>query len=283
MDDDPVKKNISLRVALFSIAVLIGAAGSLVYLYADNRIEPRRVHESYDLNSSDISRMTATLPRTIRTEISNRSWYFLELVDKVLDEPRELLVLVDKQHALRSEYVPRDLINLDEYRVSTGRPGLKVRRAIIPDLLGMTEAARTAGVELVFSSAYRSFDYQAEVYQRNVDLYGKEQADRESAQPGKSEHQLGTTIDFGSITDAFGETDAGRWLFTNAWRFGFSLSYPDGYEGVTGYRHEIWHYRYITRPASLLSREFFASVHQYLLEFLDDHHTELRTARRESN
>ncbi len=281
-DGKPISRTIS-QIALFFIAVLIGVVGSIAYLYSDNRIGPRSVHVSFELTADDLSELVGDQPPEIQSNIDERSWYFLELIARVLDEPRELLVLVDKQHALRSEYVPRDLISLEEYGVSISRPDLRVRLAIIPDLVAMTEAARIDGVELVFSSAYRSYEYQDQVYRRNVESLGQARADRESAEPGKSEHQLGTTIDFGSITDAFAETDAGRWLFANAWRFGFSLSYPEGYEEMTGYRHEIWHYRYLSRPAALLSREFFDSVHQFLLEFLDNHSDRLRSARSVEN
>lgn len=144
----------------------------------------------------------------------------------------------------------------------------------------MATAAEIDGITLVFSSAYRSYDYQKAVYERNVRQLGQEQADRESARPGTSQHQLGTTVDFGSITDAFAETPAGKWLLENAWRYGFSLSYPDGYESLTGYRHEIWHYRYISRAAARLERDYFGSIQHYLLVFLADHLETLRAAHR---
>ena len=141
----------------------------------------------------------------------------------------------------------------------------------MPDVLAMTEAARIDGIELVYSSTYRSYEYQKTVYDRHVRTYGREQADRESARPGMSQHQLGTTIDFGSITDAFGDTAAGKWLVSNARRFGFSLSYPEGGEELTGYRHEIWHYRYLSRVGTLMEREFFASIQQHMLEFFHEY------------
>ncbi len=93
-------------------------------------------------------------------------------------------------------------------------------------------------------------------------------ADSESAVPGYSQHQLGTAIDFGSITDAFDATPESRWLADHAWRYGFSLSYPKGYEWLTGYRYEGGRYRYIGRAAAEMQRAFFADIQQYLLLFL---------------
>ena len=52
-----------------------------------------------------------------------------------------------------------------------------------------------------------------------------------------------------------------------------------GYEQVTGYRYESWHYRYITRPGALMQREFFHDVQQYFLEFLNDNRAVLEQLR----
>ncbi|HRY22427.1 MAG TPA: D-alanyl-D-alanine carboxypeptidase family protein, partial [Candidatus Dojkabacteria bacterium] len=40
-------------------------------------------------------------------------------------------------------------------------------------------------------------------------------------------------------------TQASKWLANNAWKYGFVIGYPAGYESVTGYTYESWHYRYI--------------------------------------
>ena len=44
--------------------------------------------------------------------------------------------------------------------------------------------------------------------------------DRESAPPGASQHQLGTAVDFGSITDDFIYTKQGQWISENASKYG---------------------------------------------------------------
>jgi D-alanyl-D-alanine carboxypeptidase len=134
----------------------------------------------------------------------------------------------------------------------------------------MSAAAKNEGLTLVVSSAYRSFDYQALVYERNVKSLGQEEADRESARPGFSQHQLGLVIDFGSITDAFAQTAEGKWLSANASRFGWSLSYPEGCENITGYRWESWHYRYIGKETAMFIDSYFDGIQQYALTFLNE-------------
>ena len=210
------------------------------------------------------------LPNDIRSKILAKPFQFLELLLPVLEAPRELFLLVDKTHSLSADYEPIDLVSLAESPLSISRNSHSLRLVLLPDLLDMNRSAQSENILLLISSTYRSYSYQKTVYDRNVAQLGKETADRESAQPGKSQHQLGTVIDFGSITDAYGDTPAGRWLYERAWEFGFSLSYPEGYEFLTGYRHEIWHYRYISKPATFLERTFFLSVQQYLLQFLAD-------------
>ncbi len=196
---------------------------------------------------------------------------FLNLIADTLRQPEALFLLVDKYHALSTSYRPYDLVSLDDYRkhLVLNVEGMLISAIIMPDLLAMVEEARLDGYELSISSAYRSYDYQAALYQRHVADLGEVEAQRISAHAGHSQHQLGTAIDFGSVSPAFDDTGVARWLVNNAWLFGFSLSYPSHSEHLTGYRYESWHWRYIGRPAALLERYFFNSMQQAMLTFIE--------------
>jgi len=237
------------------------------------------VAPEFTLSLSDLQKLTAALPGSLQRKILAEAPRFLGLVAQALDEPPDLLVLVDKHHLLAADFVPPDLVSLAGYQLSVSRGDLQLRKSIMPEVAALASAARAAGATLLFSSCYRSYDYQKAVYEREVKTYGQEAADRESAHPGASQHQLGTAVDFGSITDDFAQTKAGRWLASHAWEYGFTLSYPRGYETATGYRWESWHYRYIGRPAARLHQEFFGDVQQYLLEFLHENRAPLEAAR----
>ncbi len=70
------------------------------------------------------------------------------------------------------------------------------------------------------------------------------------ARPGHSEHQLGTTLDITSqgLTDvdqSWGATPIGQWIATNAYHYGFILSYPQDAQSRTCYDYEPWHLRYV--------------------------------------
>lgn len=208
----------------------------------------------------------------IRGRIEANSGRFLELlaaVEAARAADPLLLKRVDKGPggALGETFIPPDLVALDGTGLSVSRPGHRLRRPAFEALEAMDAAARAEGVVLLVSSSYRSYAYQKEVFARNVAQDGLELAKVRSAEPGRSQHQLGTAIDFGSIDDSFADTKAGRWLSANARRFGFSLSYPKGMEAVTGYVWESWHYRFIGKAAAWLEAEFFGGVQARMLVF----------------
>ncbi len=109
----------------------------------------------------------------------------------------------------------------------------------------MQADAADLGLTIYISSGFRSYDYQAGLYQRYVERDGKEAADRYSARPGYSEHQSGLAFDLNTITDDFKDTDEGRWVAENCYKYGFIIRYPADKEDVTGYMYEPWHIRYL--------------------------------------
>lgn len=107
-----------------------------------------------------------------------------------------------------------------------------------------TDAAKD-GVEINFMSGFRSYSEQKNVYKGWVKKYGEE-ADRVSARPGHSEHQLGLAIDVNEATFDFADTPEGKWLRENCYKYGFILRYPSfEAEAITGYMYEPWHIRYL--------------------------------------
>jgi D-alanyl-D-alanine carboxypeptidase len=181
----------------------------------------------------------------------------------------DLIAVVDKGQALAADYLPADLVDLPakaDFRLN--KAGLRLRAPAAAALAKLAAAARRDGIVLDVSSAYRSYSYQKTVYERNVAEMGQAAADRESARPGHSQHQLGTAVDFGSIDDSFAATAAGRWLAANAAGYGWTLSYPEAMEPVTGYRWESWHYRFIGQAAADFSGRYVGGVQHYALRLL---------------
>jgi D-alanyl-D-alanine carboxypeptidase len=181
-------------------------------------------------------------------------------------------MVLDTIYRLPADFVPKKL-------VSTSRAGLQKGYEIIPDVVddlrAMHEASIEDDAEIAIRWAYRSYAEQQHVFAYWTQLSGEEAALKLSARPGHSEHQMGTAIDFRSEDslkapwdyDDWATTDAGEWMDSHAWRFGFVLSYPKGKEDVTCYGYEPWHYRYVGRDhaqqihaSGLTPREFLWSL-----------------------
>ncbi|MDR2109831.1 MAG: M15 family metallopeptidase, partial [Spirochaetaceae bacterium] len=217
----------------------------------------------------DAAEIPGELSRRVMAAAREGPAFILDLLAAMEGDPY-FWILVDKRHPLPGGYEPGDLVELAGGSYAVNRRGLLLRRAAAEALELMAAAARAEGITLTASSAYRSYAYQAEVYARNVRELGREAADRESARPGHSQHQLGLVVDFGSITDAFAETRPGRWILANGSRFGWSISFPQGYEALTGYRWESWHYRYLGPELCYFIDTYFDGIQQYGLRFLHE-------------
>lgn len=136
-------------------------------------------------------------------------------------------------------------------------------------LTRMIAAARAKGVRIIVRSGYRSYTEQAQILARKIKEYGSESlARRYNAAPGRSEHQTGLAVDlWDGVTWGVGvrNTKTGKWLWANAWRYGFILRYPNGKEKLTGYAFEPWHYRYIgTKDAKAFGPNSNLTLEQYL-------------------
>jgi len=77
-------------------------------------------------------------------------------------------------------------------------------------------------------------------------------------------------IDFNSLNENFSQTKEGKWLFLNAYKFGFILSYPEGMENITGYKYEPWHYRYVGKEASFIIYNYFNNSLELFLNWYWD-------------
>lgn len=164
------------------------------------------------------------------------------------------LTLVDTHFLLPAGYAPPDLVPTSEAGIGGGG---ELRAFVIPHLKAMAEAAAAAGHPIAVQSAYRSYQTQVTTFQYWVKVDGYAYALKTSARPGHSEHQLGTTLDIrakgGQAPWDFQDwaaTPTGAWVAENAWRFGFAMSYPKGYESETCYAYEPWHYRYLGAAAA---------------------------------
>lgn len=122
------------------------------------------------------------------------------------------------------------------------------------------------------TSGFRSYEYQAKLYNNYVKGHGKEAADKFSARPGYSEHQSGLAFDLidnqGNLLGAE-ETNnsskkAAEWLAENAHNYGFIVRYKEEFKNETGYNAETWHLRYVGEEVAKKLYSENISLERYL-------------------
>jgi D-alanyl-D-alanine carboxypeptidase len=155
------------------------------------------------------------------------------------NNPASIDVVVNKKHCIQPlDYVPA---------LATSN-GATLSTKAIDAYNQMFTAAAAAGQPFYVTSSYRSYATQVSTYNKWVAQSGQAEADTYSARPGYSEHQTGFAFDVaasGCTLDCFGSTSQYKWFQVHAPHFGFIQRYYAGYEDITGYKAEEWHYRYV--------------------------------------
>lgn len=168
-------------------------------------------------------------------------------LEKLTYTDKELLNKYSKIYFLNENYIPSNLSKIDNLFIDTSKKDLLIHTSVLPYLKKMMDAEDQDGQSLRIISAYRSFDSQANIKSNYSVIYGAGKASQFSADQGYSEHQLGTTVDFTTKQlsvnfDVFSETKGYQWLLSNAYKYGFVLSYPLNNKY---YMFEPWHWRFV--------------------------------------
>lgn len=232
-------------------------------------------HQFGNLNASLTNSKNKTTDSTV-TETSKEanSQKATESKAKLPGNPDEWeLILVNESNEIKEE--PTNLKELPN--------GYKVDSRIYDSYMALAAASAEAGFELTVISAYRSVQEQTDLVARDIESYqnqgyseseSKELAMKYLTVPGLSEHHTGLALDVLSIDwysqgntldEAFGETDAGKWLAENAAHYGFIIRYEKGKEAVTGINYEPWHIRYV----GIENAEYMYDNQLVLEEYID--------------
>lgn len=177
------------------------------------------------------------------------------------------LVLVNKFYRLKGDYTPSDLVTLSgQYNRGANN---KMRKDAALAFMKMVDAARLENIIIYNMSAFRSYNYQDNLYNRYIKRDGKDAADKYSARPGHSEHQSGLCTDINDISDSFEGTNEAIWLKKNAYKYGFILRFPKDKEDITGYKYEPWHYRYVGEEAAKIIYEDDITLEEYYAYYME--------------
>ena len=144
-----------------------------------------------------------------------------------------IMWLVNADHPLSEEDVPVVAAVDDKNSVST---------YAFYDLQRLfSEVKSKFGKDLLLTSTYRAREYQAWVYENNPF----------AVPAGTSEHETGLAVDVkieGYPQKRFINSNVGRWVAKNSYKFGFIIRYPMWGQKLTGVEYEPWHLRYVSEP-----------------------------------
>ncbi len=175
---------------------------------------------------------------------------------KYIKNPNDILVLVNKNNKLPSNFIPNNLVPIN---LKYANKNKLVREKVKTNFERLSHDANKLGYYIIVVSAFRDYEYQNNLYNYYVKTKGKKYADLVSARPGHSEHQTGFAIDvMGSNKDynKFEECIEFKWMKDNAHLYGFIIRYPKAKEKITGFKYEPWHYRYVGKNvASIIYNE----------------------------
>ena len=170
-----------------------------------------------------------------------------------IDSANQPLVVVNKLRALDPiDFAPPILTVMPSSESLDNSRELVLAPSAAHALVLMAEQMHAEGYgQLFVNSAYRTYDYQVELFESKTRQYGLAGALVRSAKAGHSEHQTGLAVDVSvpaqgcAIMTCFGETVAGKWVAANSWQFGFIVRYEEETTAITGYSYEPWHLRFV--------------------------------------
>lgn len=213
-----------------------------------------------DRNCSNINSLKLEKTMVIDgMELSSQGKYILS--EDILKNDHYFIYLVNKKTTLPKEYKPSDLRKVNIPFTNSKTMEMCMRDEAASALEKLYKDALKDGIYLKGVSGYRSYSLQNKIFSYNVSTKGFKESTKYSAKAGESEHQTGLAVDLSCrsinylLEDTFAETEEGKWLQDNCYKYGFILRYPKGKEHVTGYEYEPWHIRYVGKELA-----------QYLIE-----------------
>ena len=193
------------------------------------------------------------------------------------DMSKGINILTNKYNKLPNNYEPEDLEEIDSKYFISGNLYVREMRKVAKDAFeNLAKDAMDAGFPVYGQSGYRPYSMQVNLYNSAVNRLGKKDADDETARPGHSEHQTGLTIDVSSTKggnmETFHNSNSFTWMKNNAHKYGFIMRYPKGYEHLTGFMYESWHYRYVGVEIATDMHDNYPNMtyDEYYYKFIDN-------------
>lgn len=171
------------------------------------------------------------------------------------DTDSGLLMLVNAEYRIPDGFDPDKVMFEDTYYLMREEAAENIE-------IMLDDMENELGEAPMVVSTYHTYQKQVDLF--NTDYNGKlaqglspeeamKQTRRYVALSGASEHHTALAIDLsndGTLEEDFIDTEAGKWIKKNCYKYGFVVRYPKAKEEITGIGYEPWHIRYVGRPHS---------------------------------
>lgn len=162
----------------------------------------------------------------------------------IVENPDDVTVLVNKLHEIPKGWKPDDLEDVIDCHQ-------QLRHEANEAYTKFYQAARAKGIAIYTISGYREPETQQLYWDNSVKVFGEEHAIQYNAYPRRSEHELGLCVDISYTTEGdrlsekVADSALGKFIESDAYKYGFILRYPQDKVRITGYSYEPWHIRYV--------------------------------------
>lgn len=182
---------------------------------------------------------------------------------EVVKDPNDVTVIINKLYELPKGWTPNDLeVVVDsKYR--------KLRKEANAAFTEFYNAAKAKNIEIYSISGYREAEQQVTYWENQVKVYGVEYASQYSAYPRRSEHELGLAIDVSyketgdRLSESVADTPLGKFIVSDAYKYGFVLRYPKDKVAITNYGYEPWHIRYVGKDLAKTLHDQGLTLEEY--------------------
>lgn len=166
------------------------------------------------------------------------------------------MMLINTEFTLESDFVPA----VSQYKDTEVQMNDCMHEAY--DQLSAA-VTKDTGKKLLVISDYRTQEEQEDKYEDDASTATK---------PGASEHQSGLALDVCVQYHAgygFIKTDAGQFVNSNSWKYGFIIRYPSYGKNETGIKYEPWHIRYVGEPHAKIIYNNHLTLEEYITSLED--------------
>lgn len=223
-----------------------------VKAHYDRYIAYQLKHPDYDADET-VWRVEANLDQEFYDED------YITYVDETTSNP----LLINKFNGVSEQFRPKNLVKVEGNYEAT-KETAEAFQIMKKDL-------EAEGMKIYVVSAYRTIAYQKNLYQKYLKEDTKENVDSYSARPGFSEHHTGRALDISQVMgnlNVFEGSKEAKWIYENAYKYGFIVRYPENGMDVTGYIYEPWHITYVGEQiAGRMHEEKIETLEEYVVKY----------------